>query len=242
MAANEFLKRYLGDHSRQTSIWRYMDLSRFLKMVHGGSLWFSRADEFDDVFEGSISETTRQVVKYGPDVTPEMIEHFNRLHLWRKQWTFVSCWHQSERENALMWSAYARQGVAIRTTYAKLSEQLPSNAFLAPVMYRDFAKEPVPEGTQIRYFVKRHYFKDEQEVRAVVIDAPANEQGTEDLQKSNPDLGRAISMQLSSLLDSIICRPFAPKDEIDMIKAVTRSAGLATPVVESELSGAPILN
>jgi len=109
-------------------------------------------------------------------------------------------------------------------------------------MYRDFAKELVPEGTQIRYFVKRHYFKDEQEVRAVVIDAPANDLGTEDLQKSNPDLGRSIMMPMSSLLDCIICRPFAPKDEIEMIKKVMRSVGLAIPVVESELSGMPILN
>jgi hypothetical protein len=242
MAANEFLQRFLSAHDRHATIWRYMDLSRFLKMVHSASLWFSRADLFDDVFEGSISEATRQVMKFGPDVTPDMIEHFNRVHLWWKQWTFVSCWHQSERENALMWSAYAQRGVAIRTTYAKLATHLPQSTFLAPVMYKDFSRELVPEGTQIRYFVKRHYFEDEREVRAVIVDPPANKQGTEDLEWSNPTFGRAMQMDLSSLLEAIVCRPFAPTDEVEMITKVSRSAGLTTPVVESELSGVPKLN
>jgi hypothetical protein len=220
-----------------------MDLSRFLMMIHSRSIWFSRADRFDDAFEGSISEVTRQVLKFGPDVTPEMVEHFDRVHLWWKQWTFVSCWQESDHENALMWAAYAPQGVAVRTTYAKLAGHLPENAFISPMMYKDFSRELVPEGTQIRYFVKRHYFKDEREVRSIIIDTPPpNAMGTEDLEQINQTNGLAIPMELSSLLDAIVCRPFAPANEVEMITKVVQSAGLSTMVVRSVLSGEPLLN
>jgi len=171
-----------------------------------------------------------------------MEEHFNKVHLWWKQWTFVNCWQQSDHENALMWSAYARHGVAIRTTYSKLASQLPENALIAPLMYKDFSRELVPEGTHIRYFVKRHFFADEREVRAVIVDPPANALGTEDLEQTNPTGGRAIQVNLSVILDAVVCRPFAPPNEVEMLTKIVQSAGLATTVVQSELSGKPRLN
>ena len=85
--------------------------------------------------------------------------------------------------------------------------------------------------------MKRHNFADEREVRAVIIDAPANEHGTEDLARSNPADGRAIPVDMSSLLDAVVCRPFAPPDEVEMIARVSHAAGLTTIVVRSELSG-----
>lgn len=242
MPANEFLQSRLFEHSREATIWRYMGLPRFLMMVHSASLQFSRADRFDDVFEGSISDATRQTLQYGPDVTPEMIAHFNKIHLWWKQWTFVTCWHQAERENALMWSAYARHGVAIKTTYAKLAAQLPDVALLAPVMYKDYSRELVPEGTHMRYFVKRHFFADEREIRSVIVDPPANAQGTEDLERTNAESGRAVPVDLTAMLDAIVSRPFAPIEEHEMLERVIRAAGLLTPVLQSQLSGEPRLN
>jgi hypothetical protein len=220
-----------------------MDLQRFLMMLHGSSIWFSRIDRFDDVFEGSISDATRYVMPYGSHVTSDMIEQFNRTWEWLKQWTFATCWHQADRENALMWSAYATSGVAIRTTYARLAEQLPSNAFLAPVMYKDYSCDVVAEGSHIRYFSKRHFFEDEQEVRAVIVDAPSKEQCRHDLEETNPNAGRAIPVDLATLLDAVVCRPFAPTDEVQMVRDVCHAAKLvAVPVVESQLSGQPILN
>ena len=121
MAATEFTlgKNWWPQHDRNDTIWRYMDLWRFCMMTQSASLWLSRADRFDDVFEGSISEVTNQFLTYGPDVTEETIERIKRSKIKLKQWTYVTCWQRAEDESALMWSAYAPQGVAVRTTYAK---------------------------------------------------------------------------------------------------------------------------
>jgi hypothetical protein len=194
-------------------------------------------DRFDDAFEGSISEQTRNFLKYGPDVTTTMIEHFKKVHKWQQQWTYASCWHNSEQENALMWSAYAPKGLAIKTKYIKLAEHLPENSVIAPVLYRDYSNDLITEGTQIRYFQKRHYFKDEKEVRALISDFPE-----EDLSNTNSQEGIGVYVNLSTLLDSIVCRPYAPLNEVEMITKLVKTSGLEIPVLKSELSGDPILN
>jgi hypothetical protein len=39
--------------NRQVPIWRYLDLPRFLSMLHREALHFTRPDQFDDPFEGA---------------------------------------------------------------------------------------------------------------------------------------------------------------------------------------------
>jgi hypothetical protein len=76
-----------------------------------------------------------------------MIEHFNKVHKWKQQWTYVSCWHNSDQENAQMRSAYAPKGIALKTKYSLLAANLPENSVIGPVLYRDYAKDFVTEGT-----------------------------------------------------------------------------------------------
>jgi hypothetical protein len=242
MPADEHLLRYFPNFDRHGTIWRYMEMAKFQSMIATSSLWMSRADKFDDTFEGSISEATRKAMPYGPDVTPGMIARFNVIHQWWKQWTHVSCWQYADHENALMWAAYAKKGVAIRTTFAKLAAQLPERAMISPVMYKDYSHELVPEGTHMRYFVKRHFFKSEREIRAVLINAPPNSEGTEDLGRDNPDLGLVVPVDLALLLDAVVARPYAPPDEIAILEAAISAAGLNIPVHASELSGEPLIN
>ena len=239
MAANEFLRRHISLEDRNAKLWRYIPIKRFEEMAAGSYLWFSRADKFDDAFEGATNDFTKNIVQYGPDVTPEMVKHFEKVHIWWKQWTFVNCWHLSRRENALMWAAYAKHGVVVQTTYEKLAAHLPENACLSPVLYRDFEREIIPEGTHIRYYVKRHYFRDEREVRAVIVSPPPTPMGTEDLTRSNPELGIRVKVNLNSLLEAVVCRPYASHNEIDERSKFCRGAGLTVPTVESQLSGSP---
>jgi hypothetical protein len=41
-----------------TVIWRYLDFTKFVEMVSSKSLFFSRADKFQDPFEGSLLKKT----------------------------------------------------------------------------------------------------------------------------------------------------------------------------------------
>jgi hypothetical protein len=241
MSANEYFLKYHQNFNKDSTLWRYMDLQKFLMLLHTSSLWLSRADHFDDTFEGSISEETNRVLKYSSDVTPEMRENFGKISDMWKQWTFVSCWHMSENENALMWSAYAKNGLAVKTKFSKLSLQLPEQAFLSPVLYKDYDSELVPIGTQIQYYVKRHHFSDEREVRALIVDPPFNiSYGEYEAPPPNSEAGRAISINVDLLLDAVVIRPFATDQEYEMLQRVIELAGSSVPIVRSKLDGKPI--
>lgn len=236
MPAIELLSRYYSVNYRQTLIWKYMDKEKFSKMLDSSSLWFSRIDRFDDIFEGSISEITNRILKYGPDVTSEMLNHFKEVQKWQQQWTYANCWHNAENENALMWAAYAPHGIAIKSKFYKLAEQLSVNAVVGPVLYKNYSTDFITEGTQMRYFQKRHNFKDEREVRALISEFPE-----ENLTITNPYEGKTVKVDLSVLIDNVVCRPFADKTEIASIKKMISDVGLNIPVIESELSGDPVL-
>lgn len=240
MPANERYLQYFPDFDRDGKIWRYMEIDKFQKLIETSSIWLSGADQFDDTFEGSISEATRKTMPYGADVTPELIATFPDIHRRWMQWTFVTCWHYADVENALMWSAYAKKGVAVRSSFARLSAQLPDRTMAAPVAYRNYSTELVPEGTQFRYFSKRHFFKAEREVRGVLVDPPETPVGHE--LPENPDRGRSVQVDLSSLLEVIVARPFAPASEVDLLEKMVRDAGLKIPVQQSTLSGEPLLS
>ena len=40
-----------------TTLWRYMSFEKFANLLATGSLFFSRADKYDDKFEGYIPES-----------------------------------------------------------------------------------------------------------------------------------------------------------------------------------------
>ncbi len=242
MPADEYFLRYFPNFEREGTIWRYMDFPKFEKLVESSALWFSGADRFDDSFEGSISDATRKIVTYGPDVTQEMIANFSKIHLWRRQWTNISCWQYTNQENSLMWQAYAKSGVAICTTFAKLAAELPDNAMISPVIYKDFSRDIVPDGNYLRYLMKRHYFSPECEVRAILINAPPNEFGTEDLTSENINGGLPVPINLNRMLVSVVARPYASRIEIELIRSLLKKFGFSVPVFASSLSGEPRWN
>jgi hypothetical protein len=192
------------------------------------------------VFEGSIPDATAAMLKYGPDVTPEMIERFNKIHLWQKQWTYATCWHYANHENSLMWAAYAPDGVAIRTTFSTLASQLPANVILSPVMYKDFERDVVTDGTHARYLAKRHFFSAEREVRGVIVDFPEIPQDS-DGGPDNPLQGKSVELDISALIEAIVVRPYATTATIAALKNLIEQQGLNIPVYASSLSGTPRL-
>lgn len=241
MAANEYFLHHFENFNRDGKVWRYLTTEKFQQLLSDQAIWFSRVDKFDDAFEGALSEATRAIVKYPPDVSLETIERLKKIHLWQRQWTFATCWHYANHENALMWAAYAPDGVAIQTTFSKLAGQLPLNVMLSPVMYKDFDNEVVTDGTHVRYLAKRHFFKAEREVRGVFVDWPSIPQES-DGGPDNPDPGRSIEVDLNDLIEAVVVRPYASAEEVAQITRMVQSAGLNIPVKASALSGTPRLN
>src|SRR2546429_4087937 len=66
-------------------VWRYQDVAKLVACLLTGSLFFARADRFEDQYEGSLPRTNvdrRQeallpIRKSGPQIARELNDHLN---------------------------------------------------------------------------------------------------------------------------------------------------------------------
>ena len=138
-----------------------------------------------------------------------------------------------------MWAAYAKDGVVLKSTFGRLVGALPSNCRVGPVQYVDFSKQLVTEGLQDWH--KRHYFRNEREVRARFQDVPAGANSLPDLTKSHPEKGRLVKVDPNVFLTAIVCRPYALLEELERVRRDCVQVGIAVPVQPSTMSGVPKL-
>lgn len=149
----------------EAKLWRYMDLSKFLSLLEDSSLYFTRLDHFDDLFEGALGYqhnekawvnrnlTIREKIMQGEkgnmndnDYKEYVRNHFNevrkREQIYRRC-KYVNCWHVSDCESEAMWKLYTRdnkQGIAIQTTLERLYNAIRGNCNLdfGLINYIDF--------------------------------------------------------------------------------------------------------
>lgn len=167
------------DNDESIVVRRYMDLSKFTSFLNSG-IWFSRLDNFEDDYEGQISdETVRrrfdkwEYLEFEDDPPPYNIQDMDyaKDQIVRKQ-SFVSCWRYGGMESKIIWDAYleGRNGVAVETTLENLRDQMEAadREFLfGKVNYKDYkgGTEPFARDYVDRVFYKRFAFADEQELR-----------------------------------------------------------------------------
>lgn len=111
---------------RPASIWRYMDMTKFISMLDRQALFFSRLDQLGDPFEGSLTQhrqTGREELekRYGAILYKDsrrMVESIIKN-------TIVNCWHMDDSESAAMWKLYIpdNQGMVVRSTCCIKGEQ-----------------------------------------------------------------------------------------------------------------------
>lgn len=58
-----------------TKVWRYMDFTKFVSLLDKRELWFTRADELNDPFEGTLSRMSL----YVDGVVPEQSAEYDRF-------------------------------------------------------------------------------------------------------------------------------------------------------------------
>jgi hypothetical protein len=143
------------------SLWRYMDFTKLMWMVEHAALFFARADLLGDPFEGSYSRANLALrpVWYGEEGVPEEI--WKGLDAPRKHFlrsTFTNAWHMNNYESAAMWRLYLKtdEGIAIRSTFARLCESLKDaepHVFVGLVNYLDYDLDAMPEGNTMWPFV-----------------------------------------------------------------------------------------
>ena len=126
----------------EDALWRYMSLEKFVNILKTKSLFFTRADKFDDPFEGFIPPEIRDsyensVRRVAPDES--VVKLLIKVNEDSRKYVMCNCWHQNKVESMAMWDKYhmRNSGIAIKTTMRDLKNSLSDSkdVFIGEVEY-----------------------------------------------------------------------------------------------------------
>ena len=169
-------------------LWRYTNFEVFVNLLDTEALYFTRADKFEDPYEGFIPQSIMDAYKQSlRRFTPaEFVEAIMKQHEASRKYVMCNCWHRNVIESMAMWEKYhmRNSGVAIKTTMQKMKNSLLSehSIYIGKIEYiyentdeeqymRNFLQSEIPLAkklTYFPYFQKRKEYEHEQEVRLIV--------------------------------------------------------------------------
>ena len=184
----------------------------------------------------------------------DLLEWLIREQERRRYTTFLNCWHMNEHESPAMWRAYSHQnqGVAIRSTFSRLTGSLRRDAdhaevdvvYVGLVNYIDYATEGFqPEKEFASYLHKRKSFEYEREVRAVCrikTNLEWHHLAPKEMARLH-QTGMPIACDLDTLIEAIYISPIAPPYFNEVVRAVCERFGLNKPVMPSSILSLPPL-
>jgi len=248
MSAETGHKVFEAPKDINVKIWRYMDFTKFVSFLDTQALFFSRSDLLGDPYEGATSHFNKTIwpIIYKNKLMRELMHKTTSHNKWKRQWTFINCWHMNEVESAAMWKLYAQtnEAVTIQSTYSLLHSLLPKNTYVGIVKYINYQTEWLPEGNALYPYVhKRKSFDHEQELRAVITNSPTKT-STDGKSKSfnyipNPESGRLIPIDIPALVQNIYVAPTSPRWFRQLVKSVIAKYGLSIPISESTIDLKP---
>lgn len=230
-------------------IWRYMDIAKFAYMLHKKALFFPKASQLQDIFEGSYtkksidtrSELFKSVARNNPthNIEKQVSEFARQL----KKHVYISSWHMNAHESAAMWSQYSQggKGIAVQSTFKNLRQCFLGSEdiiFIGKVKYIDYDKDLIKTDNLLNPFIrKRKSFEHEHELRAVL--AKLAETAMESLSSFNEE-GRYVLVDLEELIESVYISPTSKEWEIELVKTLMEKFDLKKPLIKSNLSASPL--
>lgn len=224
---------------KDIKIWRYLDFTKFVSMLETSSLFFTLAEDLNDPFEGSFSETNKALRSslYEKKFFPEFVSKHHK----RKE-VAVSCWHMNAHESAAMWKLYSKtnEAVCVQSTYQGLRNILPELFKVAIVKYVDYDSDWIPEYHPLAAFLfKRKSFEHENELRAIVDLGDINPETLDFHGIKKTDTGIYKRVKLSKLVESIYVAPETPDWFHALVRQVATRYGLRAKVIRSSLETEP---
>ncbi len=222
-------------------IWRFLDLAKFISMLKERALYMTRADKFEDQFEGAVcsledsNKYDEALTDYysecleGKPVNEQLIkdEHY-AIQMIRKN-SFLSCWYEGPYESIAMWRLYASgkdsKGVAVKTTVGRLKKAIGRYVEIGRIDYIDYSKE-WPNANEALWR-KRLSFDYEHEVRVRVI--------TEGGLSPTPPEFMFLPAELDEMIESVYISPMAETWFKDVVEDVLKKYGLDKKVFHSTL-------
>lgn len=234
-------------------LWRYVDLARYLDLLLKKQLFFSRADKFEDPFEGKYNkpgtdESLKNNIEQMPEESrtneniqkakQEINKAKEQLDEKRTEIT-VSSWHFNDHESYAMWKIYARgsYGIALQTTYERLKscfDVTDKPIFIGKVNYYDEKCDPIPvnKNSFIPFLQKRRIYEYESEVRCCYA---LSQQKDKEIEWQQQDIyhGVFIPVDLDKMIERVYISPYSPKWIRDIVAGINEKFDLKKEIVHS---------
>jgi len=237
---------FVAPEDENESIWRYIDLGKFIFLLDRKTLYFTRSDKFNDMFEGSYSKfniENRSSIYKDADKLVELIPKITKDS---RKYIFINCWHMNQYESAAMWNIYSKtnESIAIQSTFKRLKDSLNSNSkkiYIGKVNYADYNTEWIPEGNMLYPFLyKRKSFEHEKELRAIYFELPPAEKEIIYLNQEALHDGIYVDIDINELIETIYISPLAEQWFYDLVKSIVRKYNYDFKIRKSDLSNSPV--
>lgn len=232
------------------TLWRYMDITKFERMLRDSSIYFCSAREFEDKFEAEyawglnghkkfLHHIKTLYKKYGGGMDES---YFTMMQLKTlkdlSSRSYVSCWNKEVYESEAMWKLYCNpskeRGLVIKTDLRKLKsvlEHLDRPFKFKSVQYKpSFFMESYDIDIEKMLTYKRKAFAFENEFRVFFIDK----------QTSEPTKGMALPIDLKNLITEIRLSPYSEPVFKNEVAELLEKYGLCFPIHRSEIEANPI--
>jgi hypothetical protein len=247
-----------------TIIWKYLDFSKFVSMLEKKALFFARASDLSDKFEGSFTRADLAQEPESHYISTD-VNKIRGIYEENRLYTYINSWHDNPNESMAMWKLYAKngEGVAIQSTFGALYECLMDTEYkirIGKVQYIDFDKEKIPGlypsedlfpspdlypgvNTFTPFIFKWNCYDYEHEVRSVIQDYNAFTENTDNTPPELPKLsipGEYVPINLEKLINKVWISPFE-EDWFDrLVHSVIEKYDINIKAQRSRLAGAPI--
>ena len=106
---NADVRQFHGPPPADAILWRYMDFTKFVSLLEKRALFFARADQLGDPFEGAIpiNNIKSRYTSLKPKLSAKEILMYEHLRIELRRLTLISCWHESNHESEAMWKIYS---------------------------------------------------------------------------------------------------------------------------------------
>lgn len=221
---------------------RYLDISKFLDLIHNQTLIFSRGDQFEDKFEGAFTESIKKAINQAYSAN-NIAYSYEKFKTRLRERVFLNCWHASSSDSMAMWSMHGRStsAVAITTTVDQLRKtieqvSLPHPVSIVKVKYVRYWLDPklkiTPYSNVFAYKAKPYEF--EKEVRIII------DRFNEEFANEGSETSMIVKIPLRKLLRSIVVSPEAPKWFHQLVKDVAAKYEIEAPAHRSKWSRKPV--
>ncbi len=222
-------------------IWRFMDLAKFVSFLKDKALFLTRADKFEDQFEGAVcaeedaDRYNEALTEYyaemlnGKAVPKELLDNERNANQLLRMNSYINCWYEGKYESMAMWKLYASgkeaKGVAVKTTVGQLKKAIGHYVEIGRIEYIDYSIQwPSVNAALWR---KRVSFEYEHEVRIRITP----EKGL----SYTPAEFMMLPVNLDELIEAIYVSPMAESWFKDLVIDLIGKYGINKDVYHSRL-------